>query len=349
VPRLLAALPDDWLDVDTEPVPWPPTMTMAGPNGPVSFEVDVMLDTRTRVERAVRAHEAGDHTAVLGLLAPVVDDDARWELVAASGVLPSDVAYVAGVARMFAGDLDGAARVLRRVVSPDGYDDRVRRALAQVEMALGELDAAEALLDCTHRAGLMDQALAVNLRWRQGSLEAYDRAVALIAAKPRKQERGQHPWTVAGALVQASLVAAEMGALDLLDVGIGRIDHLTRGGPADLPVRVQLPILVASRQRQHFNVELAERVLLDAVPRAGEGLGRGRRHRGADELDPVLPVHGRRPGRVGSGDGAPDLVPRVPREAPAEPAARPGPARGGGGLRGHHLVGPPEPVEPGPG
>lgn len=224
------------------------------------------------------AHESGDSRLAAELLGPVVDDPARWALVPGTAFTPEDVAYAAGISRLFGGDVDGAAVALRRGLEGAATalrlglegrrtDDRIRRALAQVELARGELVAAEQLLDPSAKADLMDQALVVTLRWRQGRhAEAHQLASDLVNAKPRRQQRGQHPWTVAGVLVQAAQVLAELGDTGTLVHGLERAFGLIRDAPAELPVRPQLAILLAAARRQEGRLDEADEVLATSAP-----------------------------------------------------------------------------------
>jgi hypothetical protein len=244
---------------------------MGGSEGPVAFEVDIGIDTTTRVHQGLQAHAAGDNDTARERLDPVVDDPLRWQLVAASGVAPVEVAYIAGILRLEAGDPDGASRILRLVVGPQA-DDRVRRALAQVELARGELGEAERLLDTSPKAALMDQALVVTLRWRQGRVDdAVRLAAELVDAKPRRQQRRQHPWTVAGALAQAGFVAADAGVPDLLDRALARIMGLIHGAPTELPLVTQGAILAASMGRLRGDLDGAQHLVDIATARVDPG------------------------------------------------------------------------------
>jgi hypothetical protein len=272
VPRLVAALPEGWLE-DAGRVD-PDAMAFATPFGDLGVaevvgaaaSANLAFDTSQRILAGGEAHESGDSRRAAELLGPVVDDPQRWALVTSIGFDPAGVAYVAGISFLFGGDVDRAAHALRLGLAW-GPDDRVHRALAQVELARGDLVAAEQLLDPNPRADLMDQALVVTLRWRQGRrADAAQLASALVRAKPRRQQRGQHPWTVAGILLQAAFVLAELGDVATLRIATDRVEGLIRGGPAELPARGQWQIVVGSLRRQEGRLDEADRVLADAAP-----------------------------------------------------------------------------------
>lgn len=277
-PRTLAALPEDWLDGWLERGDGPvdraslAVTTADGVRNLDELVQDAMagnpeLDCYQRVVAGIEAHEAGDHRRAAEVLGPVVDDPIRWSYVPQSPADPADVAYAAGISRLFGGDLDGAARALRMGTGRGPGGDRVRRALAQVELSRGELAAAEQLLDPGPRASLMDRALMVTLRWRQGARDdASQRAQALVLAKPRRQQRGEHPWTVAGALLQAAFVLGELGDLATLQTALARVGELIRTGPAELPAHGQWRIVVGCAFRLEGRLDEAADVLAATTP-----------------------------------------------------------------------------------
>jgi len=255
-PRLAAALPDGWTDEENaDPASGDDSVfTVIG--------ADPAIDTARRVAAGMAAFASGDNAAAAAQLGPVVDNADRFSSVGGLGFDPVDVAYVCGICRFEQGDPDGGAAALRLVAGGSDVDERVRRALAQIEMARGDLPAAEAMINASPDAPLMDRALTATLRWHQGCREeAHEQATALISAKPRRQRRRQHPWDVAGALVQAGFVTAELGDVESTRHAVDRISKLTRGAPVDLPLRWQMGILVASVYRQERSFDLATEAL----------------------------------------------------------------------------------------
>ena len=118
----------------------------------------------------------------------------------------------------------------------------------------------------------MDQALVATLWWRRGRrADAHGRATALVRAKPRRQQRGQHPWTVAGVLVQCASVLAELGDVATLLLAIERTARLIHGAPIDLPLRWQWFVLLASARRQEGNLGEAAEALDHATEQLDPG------------------------------------------------------------------------------
>lgn len=262
-PRLLAALPAGWWDAGTaeDPAPF---------GDPAAPGADPLLDV---LGEGLLAFAGGDHVRSAAILQPVLEDPAQWRRVAEVGVVPADVAYAVAMGRFVAGDPDGAARALHQVADAGGVEPHVRRALAQIELARGELDAADALLDHADDAELMDRALVAVLRWRRGDAAgARERARAVLAQEaPAPHE---HPWDLAGALLQVGLVLVELGDGPGAARAAGTIAELTRGAPAALPLLHQQRILHAGAHRLAGDAAAA-RADLTGLADQVEGCDRG--------------------------------------------------------------------------
>jgi hypothetical protein len=101
-----------------------------------------------RLRSASSAFERGEHSAVVTTLEPLLDDSARWTALGrADSRVAADAAYMGGISRLVVGDPDGAAAWLRLATDTPDVPPRIRRALAQVELARGEIDAARELLE----------------------------------------------------------------------------------------------------------------------------------------------------------------------------------------------------------
>ena len=118
----------------------------------------------------------------------------------------------------------------------------------------------------------MDRALVVTLRWRQGDRATASRlATELVQAKPRRQLRREHPWTVAGVLVQAGFVLSELGETPTLLQAVERTLGLIQGAPMELPLRWQWCVLLASARRQEGNWAETDEILRTAEPHLDPG------------------------------------------------------------------------------
>jgi hypothetical protein len=247
-PRLAAALPQGWLEPDAEP------------------GLDDRWTVHDQVLAGIEAYLGGDHHLALGLLEPVFADPQRWAMLAD----PVDVAYVVGISRLLEGDPDGAADALRRVAGGSDLPAHVRRALAQVELARGELGAAAALLEDGRRADLLDRALLALVALRRGDAHEARRRAAAVARRARPR-RGDHPWDVAGALSQAGSVLVELGDGRAAGEVASAVLELIRDSPPTLPLRVQYAALAAGALRLEGRFSAAAEALEWTEPLLGDG------------------------------------------------------------------------------
>ena len=288
-PVLAAALPAGWWDEDGAGDDGPVVMAIGpqgrpwdGPQGGLGEVVAAAAD-------GLAAFAAGEHDRARTLLEPLVEVPDRWSLLGTLGGLDVDVAYAVAIDRLQGGDVEGAVAALRRVEAVADEADHVRRALAQVELARGELDAAARWIDPAPDAHRLDRALAATLAWRRGQVDdAVARAAALVAWAPGADD---HPWDVAGAVLQAGLVLVEAGQLDgAIDAALA-IGPLLADAPADLPLQAQLGILSAGAVRLQGRpddaVALLDELLVDLTG-GDRGLAlreRGRALRAAGRKD----------------------------------------------------------------
>lgn len=232
-PDLYAALPGDWWN--------------DGPDPPDrSSEASERLDVATVLAQASSGIEAfgeGNHGAASELLEPLLDDSAAWAVLSDLGpAIRTDAAYAVGVDRLLKGNVAGAAAALRLVT--DDLDDyaHIRRALAQVEIARGELGAAAPLIDSTPDAIRSERALAAKVAFRRGDRdEAMRRSMAELEAPILEDE---HPWDVAGSYQQFAQVLVDLGASDEAEMIVRALGPLLRGAPDDLPLIGHLRIVL---------------------------------------------------------------------------------------------------------
>jgi tetratricopeptide (TPR) repeat protein len=225
-PGLFEALPADWWESETE-------------------TTDDALQVMIQVERGVTKFSEGDHVGAGALLEPIVDDPELWDRVADDRRV--DVAYTAGIGRLLAGDVEGAADALRLVESRLNEADHVRRALAQVELARGDLASASRWIDHGKEASRIDRVLAAKLAWRrEDHEEAISRAIEEMTTN---LEPDEHPWDVAGSAYQIGQIFADAGHLDNATLAVGVMTRLLEDAPADLPLITQLQLLEAGISR----------------------------------------------------------------------------------------------------
>jgi hypothetical protein len=225
-PDLFAVLPDGW---------W----------GEPLREDPRALRVMVQVERGVGAFSEGDHAEAGELLDSIVDDPAEWEMVAPDRRI--DVAYIVGIGRLLAGDVEGASTALRLVESELEDADHVRRALAQVEMARGDLDNASRWIDQTEEASRYDRVLAAKHAWRRGDHEeAILRANSEMATSLNPDE---HPWDVAGSAYQIGQIFADAGDVDNAILAAGVMTRFLEEAPRDLPLLTHLQLLLAAITR----------------------------------------------------------------------------------------------------
>lgn len=224
---LAAALPDGW---------WGDPDSPSG--GDDRFQVMI------QVERALDAFAEGDHVRAGRLLDEIVDDPTQWAQVAEDRRV--DVAYVVGIGRLQAGDVEGAAAPLHLVESRLSEADHVRRALVQVELARGELESASRWID-SEGANRLDRVLAAKLAWRRGDHEeALGRAASEMTTSIGPDE---HPWDVAGTAYQLGQIFVDAGEIDDAVLSVGVMTRLLEGAPGDLPLLTHLQLLVAAITR----------------------------------------------------------------------------------------------------
>ena len=176
------------------------------------------------------------------------------------------MAYVVGTGRLLAGDVEGAAAALHLVEARLSGADHVRRALAQVELARGDLESASRWV---HSEGdnRLDRVLAAKLAWRRGDREeAVRRAAAELMTSVEPDE---HPWDVAGTAFQLGQIFADAGELDDAVLTVGVMTRLLEGAPEDLPLLTHLQLLVAAITRLQGRPDEAVENLRRLRPRMG--------------------------------------------------------------------------------
>lgn len=245
---------------------WPGATAFSDPVD--ALEVAARLQSVMQaVADAEERYSRGDHAGVVAALTPALDDPEVGPWLVAS--LPQDMAaellYHGGISRLQCGDPDGAANWLRIGVATGADDDRVRRALAQVEIGRGELDQAEALLDTGPAAAPMDLALAAAVAgYRCDHAEVVRRCDALLAVT----EHGSvdlHPWDRAGTYVLAGLALLEVGEGQRVAAAAERVRALVEGAPPELPLVAQGSILAAGAHRLAGDLVAAEASLVEAL------------------------------------------------------------------------------------
>ena len=210
-----------------------------------------------QVERGVAAFSEGDHSDAARLLDSVVDTSAEWELVAPDRRI--DVAYTVGIGRLLMGDVEGASVALRLVESELGEADHVRRALAQVEMARGDLGSASRFIDDRPGASRYDRILAAKLAWRQGDREgAVEQAVAEMSSALDPQE---HAWDVAGSIHQLGPIFVEAEEARHAELAANTMDRLLVDAPDHLPLVTHHRLLQAGVLRLQGRPRVALKVL----------------------------------------------------------------------------------------
>jgi hypothetical protein len=237
-PGLSAALPRDW---------W----------GEPSSEDSGALRVMIQVESGVAAFSDGDHSEAARLLDSVVDTSADWELVAPDRRI--DVAYAVGIGRLLTGDVEGASVALRLVESELGEADHVRRALAQVEMARGDLGSASSFIDNRTGASRYDRVLAAKLAWRQGDREgAVEQATVEMSSVLDPHE---HAWDVAGSIHQLGQIFVEAEEAHNAELAANAMDRLLVDAPDHLPLVTHHRLLQAGVLRLRGRPRVALRVL----------------------------------------------------------------------------------------
>lgn len=248
-PDLFSALPEDWWGGDTT-------------------EPDAELGLMVRANRGIAAFTGGDHTTAADLLDPLIDDANAWSAIRDMEGLRIDVAYIAGIVRLQRGDVEGASSALHLVESDIPDADHVRRALAQVELARGDVEEAARFIVDTPEASRLDRVLAAKLAWRIGDAErAVSRARQEMTASLGP---GEHVWDVAGAILQVGRILADAGETEEAEVAARAMSNLLADAPEDLPLLVHLRLLLASVARLQGRAEDALQAL-DELQLACEG------------------------------------------------------------------------------
>ncbi len=219
-------------------------------------DLSARLGVFQRVSDGLDAAATGDHTRAEEILRPVFEDENDWAMVSTVRDSRVAVAYALGIGSMIRGDVDGAAETFRRVERDISTDDALRRGLAQVELARGELDAAAHLLDPSPDADRFDRILTAKLLWRLGHAdEAVERATQELV---RHRLPDDHPWDVAGALLQAGHIFIDAELVDPARQAVRAMKPLLRGAPPDFALLAEWQLLDASveRLRGHFQRSL---------------------------------------------------------------------------------------------
>jgi uncharacterized protein DUF4240 len=244
LPRLSAALPDLSSTEDDAPFP----------------DASLVPEVAATFMTARSAFERGDHAAVVDALAPVLDDPVRWGVLMLRTDLPVDAAYMGGISRLVAGDPDGAAAWLRLVVDSPDVPPHVRRALAQVELSRGELDAAIRLLDDRADAALLDRALRMVAALRAGELDDARRRADDLEHTLAAGTEG-HAWDEAGIHAQLGFVLVELHHGSRAAAAADAIVRLTSGASARLPLIGQERVLRAGALRLAGDLDGAAAIL----------------------------------------------------------------------------------------
>jgi len=229
------------------------------------------VTVRARLRRASEAFEGGDHPAVVAALRPILDDPARWAALGrADGAAAVGVAYMGGVSRLVVGDPDGAATWLGLVAGDGDVLPHVRRALAQVELARGELDDARALLDDSEHAAPADRALSMIAAFRAGHA---DDAARLADDLERQLAAGTggRELNQAGIHAQLGLVHVELRDAARAARAADAIAQLTDGPPATLPLASHERVIRAGALRLTGDLDAAAAILDDARASLPEG------------------------------------------------------------------------------
>ncbi len=230
-PELAARIPDDVFD------DWDPFESEDPDREP-----DPILDA---VDAGLLAYTMGNHRKAEDRLGPLVDDRDSWARIDAD--VQVEVAYVVSAIRLQDGKVDAAAEALSLIEDRLEENPPVRRLLAQIELARGELDRANRWVDRSPEAVRMDRALAAKLAWRQG--RRTEAASLALGELDTTAEGFEHPWDVAGALYQAGSVLAEAGHAEGAEQAVRTMAALLGSAPEDLPLFTHMKLLVAAVTR----------------------------------------------------------------------------------------------------
>ncbi len=197
------------------------------------------------VEAGLVAYTQGNHRKAEDRLGRFVDDPAAWARLDPD--VQVEVAYVVSAVRLQDGKVDAAAEALGRIEDRLEEAPPVRRLLAQIELARGELDRAGRWVDRSPEAVRMDRALAAKLAWREGRRS--DAANLATRELDAVAEGFEHPWDVAGALYQVGSVLAENGDPAGAERAVRTMAVLLGNAPEDLPLFTHMKLLVAAVTR----------------------------------------------------------------------------------------------------
>jgi tetratricopeptide (TPR) repeat protein len=258
-PRLASALPDDWSGLgpeDDDNSDQSSVMVGLGANdlGPLDPWMDAVV-------AGMAAFAEGDHAGALVALDPLVEDPDALPALHEVGFDVIDVCYPIAMVRFSRGDPEGAADVLSRASWVAGRPPAgaARRALAQVELALGHLAEAGALLDGSSGAGPVDRVLAAAVAWRAGDADQA-RVVIDGLALLGVGDVG-HPWDLAGVHVQRGMILIELADADGAAAVADLLDELLDGAPADLPLVGEAGVIRAASLRLAGGFDDAREVL----------------------------------------------------------------------------------------
>lgn len=258
-PRLASALPEDWSVLGPEDEPGvDPGIVLVGVGahnlGPLGTWMDAVV-------AGLAAFADGDHAGALLALGPLAEDPDALPALHDVGFDVFDVCYPIAMVRFSRGDPEGAADVLGRAAAVAGRppEGAARRALAQVELALGRLDEAGALLDVSPGAGPVDRVLAAAVAWRAG--DAGRARVVVDELGALGVDDVGHPWDLAGIHVQRGMVLIELGDGSGAAAVADLLDALLDGAPSDLPLVGEAGIIRAASLRLAGSCDEARDVL----------------------------------------------------------------------------------------
>ena len=245
-PSLAAVVPGEWLDTGSK-------------QGDLE-RATALFDLSQLLDAGCAAFEAGDHVVAVELLGRILDDPAAWELAGAIEELRTTAAYVGGMCRFILGDTDGASAWLRKALDQPRVPPHVRRGLAQIELARGELDAADQLLDRQGDAAPLDRALTAVVALRRGDVGAA-RAIAADLSRDLELPSDAHPWDLAGIHVQLGFVALELPDADGAESAAEAVSRLAAGAPREVPLLPQGEIVLAGALRLRGEHDKARTIL----------------------------------------------------------------------------------------
>ncbi len=272
-PRLAAAL--EAAGVEGAIAPGFPSLDPPWADATAHTTPEEALEVAARLQGMMHAvtdaedrYARGDHAGVVAALTPVLDDPdiGPWLVGSLPPELGAELVYHGGISRLQCGDPDGAADWLGIGVATGADDERVRRALAQVELTRGELDRAEVLVNTEPDASPMDLAIATAVAgYRRDHATVVARGRTALEAARRVQD-DLHPWDVAGMHVLVGLALVEVGEGAEALAAADRVASLVDGAPPELPLVAQGLIVAAGAHRLAGRIEPALDALWSAWP-----------------------------------------------------------------------------------